>query len=159
MVPQHVLTQIRNVKSDITVNPLHRTYYYGTVDKSARSLPCSTSVVVIVTLRVCHAANLMMRGMQWVVSDSPVKYVTIARRVLQALGMDTRKLLAAACQRLSGMFNVPKLLQKPESTCSINPSSRRTIHSLLSNSCHTEGIFYGKSSEADEQLSEVTLNY
>lgn len=112
LMPPHVLDQIKKNDSAVKVGNLRGNFYYGTVDKSAPALPCSRRVRANLLLNVCHGTKLALRGMEWMVSDKPVQNVLINRQVLQAIGLDNRKLLAAAADRFQGIVNVPELLCK-----------------------------------------------
>ena len=57
---------------------------------------CSTRVVADVQLRIRHGTNLLLRNIEWHVSDSELPHVIIGRTVLEAIGCENRALLAAA---------------------------------------------------------------
>lgn len=63
-------------------------------------------------VHVRHGANLMLRKMQWSVSDCETEFDIIREPVLRALGLDNRALLEGACDKFVGMVDVPKLLGK-----------------------------------------------
>lgn len=132
LLPPHVLMKILKKESRSVVEPFDRTYYYNTVDNFALSLPCSRKAVANITVRVCHAANLVLRGMQWMGSSRPATCVIIGRDFLQVLRLDNRKLLAAACEHLREIVNVAEVLR---TTNDASPSlMNETIQSLLSDS-------------------------
>lgn len=162
LLPPHVLDMMRKADKSLTINVLDRTYYYSTVDKTAPSLPCSRKVKANITLRVRHAANLVMRGMEWMVSDRPVQNVLISRHVLKAIGLDNRKLLAAACDRFKGIINVPDLLQTRDEAGPQHEEGNRTrqgsIHSLLQDAAHEFGsTFHSQAGAEQDNLDDSNV--
>lgn len=162
LIPPHVFEHIKAAKPQTEAAVLGHTDYYGNVDKSAAGLPCSRSKTTNVTLQVRHAEPLILRKIVWMICDRPTKYVIIALQIRQALGLDNKELLSAACQSFKGLFNVPTLLSGKGGSSENDNSVRNdkfsehgTIRSLLKTS-HFEfwSTFRGEGEDGKEENEE-----
>lgn len=159
ILPPNILDKIRKVKPDLNVTTLDHTRYYGTVDASATSLPCSRTISLNIMLRIRHGTNLSLRRMTWFVSDKPVAHCIISRHVLSALGLNNRVLLEAASHRYNGIVDVPDILEQDEpASVADTPSSSGTIHSLLCKNANDFGSsFHNRSDESDETVGDTDI--
>lgn len=159
LMPPETLEDMMRHDPHVQAEVLDRTYYYRTVDKGAPSLPCSRMVKANLTLNVRHASSLLMRGMEWMISDRPVQHVTISRHVLQRIGLDNRKLLAAACDRYKGIINVPELLSAKRSTDGSDEgqTSPEAIYSLLQQDFELGSTFHSDAGTEDDKLADSNV--
>ena len=65
-----------------------------------------------VELRIRHGASLLLRNVEWAVSDQLAEHVLIGRPVLEGLGLDTKTILEAASDKHNGIVNIPEILTK-----------------------------------------------
>ena len=88
----------------------------------AASLPDGNPAVMIITktvtlnmeLHVRHGTAIVLRNMKWLVTDQHMTEPLIGRPILQALGLDARKILQSAADRLNGSFDFSSILQNDE---------------------------------------------
>lgn len=155
LTPPHVLDLIKKSDSTLKIENLGRTFYYGTVDKSAPALPCSRLVHANLMLNVRHGTQLALRGMEWMVSDKPVQNVLINRHVLQSIGLDNCKLLAAAADRFRGVVNVPELLGNNDRKSTVDSGSIQSL--LRENNLEFGSTFHSQGGSEDDRLDDSSV--
>ena len=84
---------------------------YSFVDSKV-GLICKKKTVTNVHLRIRHGTKLLLRNIEWCISETNAECVLLARQVLQAIGCDNQAMLAAACDKHDGVINVPDALAK-----------------------------------------------
>lgn len=73
-------------------------------------LTCDNAVSIDTELKIRHGAALVLRNLNWLVTEQPVAEPLIGRPLLEALGLNTRELLAAAADRFAGSIDAERLL-------------------------------------------------
>jgi len=149
-----VFKKVCEAGTKLRVTNLDRTRNYGTVDKTAAPLPCSRRIKTDVLLRSRHGENLVLRNIEWLVSDKPVDCTLIGRHVLRALGLDNRVLLAVACDRFKGDVDIDAILppnKMPDPTAG-------TIHSLLQHRDFEFGsTFHSQGATEEDKLEDSDI--
>lgn len=129
VIPPHILKSVLEADKTVQLQRLSETQEYSSANVNAEPLRCSQTLKYNVMLRIRHGTNMMMRGIEWMVSESDTKYAIIGREVLSAIGLDNSTLMAAACDRHDGVLNIPDLLKKAKSTAE-HPLGG-SVHSIL----------------------------
>lgn len=71
---------------------------------------CDRTVRADVQLKIRHGSTLLLRNVEWAVSKQKARHVLIGRPLLEALGLDMKNILEAACDKNNGIINVPDIL-------------------------------------------------
>ena len=71
---------------------------------------CDRIVTADAELHIRRGTTLLLRNVEWAMSKHAAQNVLIGRPLLEALGMDTRAVLEATCEKHSGIVNVPSIL-------------------------------------------------
>lgn len=98
---------------------------------------CGKTVKADVELRIRHGASLLLRNVEWAVSDQQAEHVLIGRPVLEGLGLDTKKNLEAASDKHNGIVNVPEIL----------PKGKDLKGGTLAKITRDDGIFHGRNGD------------
>lgn len=88
-----------------------------------------------IQLKIRHGTTLMLRGVDWLVSDIDSEQVIIGRPLLDAIGCSNRDMLTAVCDHNNGMIIVPDLMCKKEPV--LEPAG--TVAALMSDH---NGVFH-----------------
>lgn len=112
IIPPRVFAHLLKAMPDLEVTKLDKQVSFGTADENAPPLPFDSKLTLDVCLRIRHGTQLSPRHIDWYVSTRNMEYVIIGRHGLAALGLDNKKLLAAACDRNDGIIDVPEILAK-----------------------------------------------
>lgn len=150
ILPPSILEGMVKADQDLTVTQLRKTIYYETVNKSAPSLACSKAVKADVLLCIRHGTNFSLRNVEWTVGDNLVSHAILSRHVLQSLGLDNRMLLAAACERFNGVFDIEKNLHSDGK----GETENGTIYSLLKSREFEFGSTFHSASTAQDDKAE-----
>jgi hypothetical protein len=75
---------------------------------------CDTLAILTTSLHIRHGSTLTIRNVSWYVAKQQVPEALLGRPILEALGLNTKELLAAACDRFNGVADAEQLLT-PES--------------------------------------------
>lgn len=147
---------IKEKDGTVVIEDLERSYYCSTVDEGGPALPCSRRLKALM-LSVRHVTKLAMRELDWMVSDKPpVQNVLISRQVLQVIGLDNRKLLAASADRFHGIVNVPELLSK---VGKVTKAKGGTVHSLLQNDSLEFGSTFHSQAGSEDNILDCSYVY
>lgn len=137
VIPPNVFKLMADADNTLNPEDLGGALRYSNALLEAEPLCCSRKVNSDVMLRIRHGTNMLMRGIEWLVSDKETKYVIIGRKVLSAIGLDNRLLMAAACDRNNGVLNIPDMLRRANLDGA--NAAAGSIHSLL----YERGLEYG----------------
>lgn len=99
-----------------------------------------------VSLHMCHCLTLILRGIEWEVTEANHDYVLVGHNVPAAIGGDNKAILAAVCDKTSGAINMLEAFAwatKGEGT------HAGQIASLLAGS-----TYHGAASDGDDGLDE-----
>lgn len=115
LLPPDMLKKLLQCKPDLKVTLLDNPIEYSmAVDAQTKSgvakVVCDRTVKADVHLRIRHGSTLLLRNVEWAVSKQDAKHVLIGRPLLEALGLDMKNILEAACDRNNGIINVPDIL-------------------------------------------------
>lgn len=95
VISPRLLEPMMKTKKGLEVSQLHETQEYGNACINAEPLCCSRRLTGSVMLRIRHGTNMMMRGIDWLISDTDKKYPIIGRKVLSATGIGNSGLIHA----------------------------------------------------------------
>lgn len=79
-------------------------------DGASAKLVCTKSVSVDTELHIRHGTTLRLRNLKWLVTDQRVSDPLLGRPILEALGLNTRDLLAAAADQFCGSVDAERLV-------------------------------------------------
>ena len=106
---------------------------------------CDRKVKINIKLHVRHGSSLTLRNVTWYVALKPLQQQLLGRKCLEALGMDAKQILTAACERHCGNVDISELVDED------NPNNSYGSVKKLGNSC---GFFHSTGPEADYESSE-----
>ena len=154
LIPPSMLQNLKKSNPRIKEEKLVKPQPYGTVIKDGPKVYCTHKVVSNIMLYVRHGTTLMLRGVEWMVSDCETEFVILGEPTLKALGLDNRALLEASCDKYGGTVDVPELLGKLASED--NPQNRTTgdIQSLMSAAKAQWGSTFHQDGGAEEDALE-----
>jgi len=75
---------------------------------------CDKQIRCTVDMHIRHGSSLALRNVKWYVTKKPISEPLLGRPTLEALGLDVKATLLAACERFDGEVDVSKLLQARE---------------------------------------------
>jgi len=79
-------------------------------DGSETAISCDQAVTLDTQLHIRHGSALILRGLRWLVTSQAVGEPLLGRPVLEALGLDCHKVLAAAADRFGGTVDISTLV-------------------------------------------------
>lgn len=85
-------------------------------DDSPISVDCDRMAVMNTELIIRHEKSLMLRNISWYVTSQPLSEPLLGRPIMEALGINTKELLAAACDRFDGLVDVADILNTDTDT-------------------------------------------
>ena len=163
-LPPSVVSALCKALPELEVVTLPQTQLFGTAVKDAAPLPCSRKVICDVHLRIRHGTQMLLRNVTWLISERETPHVIIGRPVLAALGLDNRKLLAAACDDNHGAVDVAALLAQKRNEgpngCT-DKKSKGTVCSILEDPLAGSGAMYhsqGANETDGLENTEVYIN-
>ena len=106
-------------------------------------LTCRQVVTADTELHIRHGSALILRGVRWLVTDQAVGDPLLGRPLLEALGPNTRDILAAAAEKHAGVVDVSALV----GTDPANAPSGRVARIL-------EGVYHADGAADDADLEE-----
>ena len=106
-------------------------------------LTCRQVVTADTELHIRHGSALILRGVRWLVTDQAVGDPLLGRPLLEALGPNTRDILAAAAEKHAGVVDVSALV----GTDPANAPSGRVARIL-------EGVYHADGGADDADLDE-----
>ncbi len=95
---------------------------------------CTRALVLDAELHIRHGTALTLRGVRWLVTYQTIGEPLLGQPLLEALGLNTRNILAAAAEKHSGAVDVSTLF-------GTNPevSQNRRISRVLERMYHADG--------------------
>ena len=113
ILDHHVLEDFKKAGVEHTVEYLLQPWTFFMAGKlpdgKAATLTFKKAVVVDVELHIRHGTALTLWGVRWLVTDQIVGDPLLGRPLLEALGLNTREILAAAAEKHSGFVNLTSL--------------------------------------------------
>ena len=100
---------------------------------------------------------MLLRGIEWLVSDKDTKYVIIGRSVLSAIGLENRVLMAAACDRINCVLNIPEMLRR--ASLDDANAAAGSIHRFLYGRGLEHGSTYHSAAGVDDEMLEESDVY
>ena len=147
ILDKHMLLQFKKAGVEYALEDLARP---RTFDMAAdlpngkrASITCDQVVTVDTELHIRHGSALVLRGVRWLVTDQAVGDPLLGRPLLEALGLNTRDILAAAAERHSGVVDVSTFF----GTGSDHSPSGKVARIL-------EGVFHADGGADDADLDE-----
>lgn len=111
-------------------------------DGSERTISCDQAVTIDTQLHIRNGSSLILRGLRWIITSQAVGEPPIGRPVLEALGLDCHKVLAAAADRLCGTVDISALVGNQAE------NNSRRIGRVL------DGVFHADGGADDADLDE-----
>ena len=109
LLPPDVFQWVKNAYPRLTTIPLQPPHSYSGVGSTGK-ITCHKKVQLDVSLRIRHGTKLILRGVEWGVSDQKTEFPILGRHVLQAIGCDNKSMLSTACDKNDGIINIPDAL-------------------------------------------------
>lgn len=106
---------------------------------------CSRAVTIDTDLLIRHGSALTERNMRWIVTNQIVDEPLLGRPLLEALGLNTREILAAAADKHHGQVDVSTLCQQ---YIDLQPDGR--IARVLEGFFHADGGFDDSDLDEDD---------
>ena len=108
ILPQRLLQLIVRADSHTKVSELASEEAYSTAAKDGPKIHVRHKAQTDVELRVRHGARLLIRGVEWKVSEEDMSYVVIGNELLKAMGIDNDVLIQAVMDRNDGVVDEPR---------------------------------------------------
>ena len=139
LMPPAVFKQLQEACPTLTVITLEPAHCFNPIG-SGPQITCKKKAKADTQLRIRHGTKLMLRDVEWLIPEEETECTILGRPVLQAIGCDNRALLSAACDKHSGVINVPEALRKYQE----DPSNKHNgtvaaMFSMQSGVHHSEG--------------------
>lgn len=103
------MNKIVNLEAELKIKKHNtpRCFMQAACDKDGKELTieCHSKVTIDVEINFRHGTALSLRNLQWQDINQKVDEPLMGRPILQALGFDCEKTLAAAADRFSGTFD------------------------------------------------------
>ena len=154
LVPPSVLRDILKHDDSVLVEELRNPRSYGTVVKGGQQVTCNKKFRTTIYIQVRHGSDLVLRGVEWLVSEQETEYVLLGEPVLRALGLDNEELLAAVCDRHGGVVCVPELIEKLKEDKNIQNSDSGEVKSLINAMTKTFGTTFHSDCGTEEDMLE-----
>lgn len=100
--------------------------------KSAR-ISCTRRAVMDTELHIRHGKTLVLKNLKWMVTDQQVDEPLLGRPVLEALGLNTSDILAAAADKQHGIFDAAQFEDDNE------VSGGRVARTMYTGVFHSDG--------------------
>lgn len=99
----------------VTMFQTHRRFGLGTKTSSSEDridVLCDRLAVLTTELVIRHGKTLTLRHVPWYVTAQEMTEPLLGRPILKALGLGTKEMLAAACDRLNGYVDIDAMMTK-----------------------------------------------
>lgn len=114
IIDTHTLEKISNAGILLNINILNPpclSYMAGDNKHGGKAqLVCTKSACIDTELQTRHRSSSLIRNLSWLVTGQKVVQPLVGRPVQVALGLNTRKLLAAAADRFAGSVDAERVL-------------------------------------------------
>lgn len=149
LLPPKVFEALKEADPDLSVTKLETPDCYASITGAA--LVCHKKVTADVQLRIRHGTRLLLRQVEWNVSDTDTDYVLLGRPTLQAIGCDNRAMLSAACDQHDGVINVPEALNA-DAKARQATGTPAMIAALMGNHDPRAGIYHSRGGDEQDNL-------
>ena len=149
LISNSVFQDLIRAESNLKTESIAPPAKFGSINQSDAVI-CSTRVVADVQLRIRHGTNLLLRNVEWHVSDSELAHVIIGRTVLEAIGCDNRALLAAASDNSGGVVDAKKAIDERAR------EKRGTINAVLDTDSPSD-LFHSHGGTEDDKIPEEKI--
>lgn len=109
-----MLVKIQKASTNIKVEKLPTQKTFNMVarnsDGSRTTISCGKAVTLDTDLHIRHGSALILRSLRWLVTPKAVQEPLLGRPVLESLGLDCHKVLAAVVDRHGGAIDVSTLV-------------------------------------------------
>lgn len=142
IIDQRTLQSIREAGVDVEVVDLNRLREF---EMAACDVKGNKTKLVFLKqdrldteLHIRHGSSLLLRNLVWLVTERYVTTPLLGRPILEALGINTRELLAAAADRFSGSVDADQML------ATLDERGDGRVSRLM------EGVFHSEGGEHEE---------
>ena len=146
IVGQSVLDALKAANVNFCIRDLQEPKVYTSIDEDVR-VTCRQHFMADIQLKIRHGTTLMLRGVDWLVSDVDNEQVIIGRPLLDAIGCSNRDMLTAICNHNNGMIVVPDLMRRTEPV--LKPTG--TVAALMNDQ---NGVFHSAGGDEHDGLNE-----
>lgn len=105
------LNAIQSSDSSVQTTKLDPPVSFNGVGKGA-TINCNKKVTLDVQLRVRHGTRLILRNVDWFVSEQSITNCLLGRPLLDAIGCSNRTMIQAACDKHDGEINVADIMDE-----------------------------------------------
>lgn len=100
-------------------------------------ISCSKKVILDIQLRVRHGSRLILRKVEWLISDQPILHSLLGRPLLDAIGCNNKKMINIICDKHDGEIDMAEMMSNRTIDEQNNNGSIATL--LLENIYHSAG--------------------
>ena len=156
VVPARIFELIAKAEPQVKIVNLPRAEQYSTAVKGGAKVHVRREVCADIELRVRHGAKLLIRGVEWKVSDEDMAFVVIGNRLLKAMGIDNDVLISAVMDRHDGVIDAQAVLSRSseELAGEANAITSGVIHSLVSTRFQQTGTFHSERGMEQDMLED-----
>lgn len=144
MIPPAVFQLIKASGAVIPITHLKPAHRFATVDENTK-ITCDKKISADVHLRIRHGTKLIIRNVEWYISDCHTEQVILGRPLLEAIGCNNRVLLSAACDQNDGVINAPDQLKK----YAAEVPTKGSIAAIMSS-----GVYHSAGGDENDGLQE-----
>lgn len=151
ILDDNTLSLIISAGADVQIDNLEKPRIFGmaamTKDGQDAQIVCDRAVSVNTELHIRHGSSLMLRNLRWLLTPQKLAEPLLGRPLLEALGLNTRDLLAAAATRLAGTVDAASF---PES---LDEHGDGRVSRVL------EGVFHEDGGAHDDETDEQAVEW
>lgn len=118
IMDKKLLTSLKNTKAYQHVETLPKPQLFNmaasTTSGEPSNLLCTQAVTVDTELHIRHGTTLKLRRLRWLVTDQKVPEPLLGRPILEALGLDTKRILSAAADKYAGCVDADALIKSSQ---------------------------------------------
>ena len=111
-ISREMLHQITSADPKIKVAELNGTITLKNPHVEADPVKCTMIATADIELYVGHGEKLLLRQIEWLVSEQKLAFAYIGRRLLRTLGTDTRAMMEASRNRFGSSIDVDTLMME-----------------------------------------------
>lgn len=156
LLPRRLFRCLLEKRADMKVRNYEkaRRFPLAAVDKFVE---CDRAVEMDTELLIRHGKSLMIRNLKWLVATENVEEPLLGRPIQEALGLNTKKIMEAACDRYNGLVDANDILEEQE--CSIGSVAKiltnGIFHSARGAECSAGEIRQELGEDSSEELDDA----
>lgn len=119
---EKIFQKIENKENNFIIQNFWKTIIYEKAAKNENGyrakIKCDESIILDMELHIRHRTSLMLRDIAWYITEKAVTEPLLGRPVMEALGLSTECILAAAAHRYNGSLDLSHLCTNHEGVVS-----------------------------------------